>query len=56
MGGDKEPGVEACGEVDTCRDMGCPHIPVMMMCQKHKVVMMHKVGDAEAVLFVKRLI
>ena len=35
--------------------MACPNIPVMM-CQKHKVVMMHKVGDAEAELLVKRLI
>ena len=42
--------------MDTCRDMRCPNIPVMMMCQKHKVVMKHKVGDAEAVLLVKRLI
>ena len=42
---DKEPGIEAYGEVDTRRDTVCPNIPVMM----------HKVGDPKPLLLVKRL-
>ena len=48
MGCDKEPDVDACGEMDACRNMACPNIPVMVY---HK----HKFGDPEVVLLEKRL-
>ena len=48
VGWDKEPDVDACGEVDACRNIACPNISVMIY---HK----HKFGDPEAVLPEKRL-
>ena len=45
MGCDTKPDVDACGEVDACRNMACPNIPLIV----------YQFGDSEAVLLEKRL-